>query len=154
MADVAVTIPVSNIQYITWLRTSYIGRSLISETGVPMIEQMEIGPDQEDALMDFLNEATREVLKVFMTRQGDVTGVPFEYDEVNVTYRFNEATPLLPQASAIKGSLNEDVKNAIYTYTTFLWFQHSDNQKQAEFLINKYNKLTGNIDNHLYKLHD
>jgi len=154
MADITITIPVSNVQYTIWLRTSYIGMSLVSDAGVPMVNITELGPDQVDALKDFLSEAIREVLKIFESRQGDVNGVPFEYDDINVIYRFNEATPLLPQAASLKSSLNEDVKNAIYVYVTYLWFQFKGNDKLASYMLGRYLKLTNNIDRNLYKLHD
>lgn len=154
MSDVVITIPVSDVQYTIWLRTSYIGKSIVSENGTGMIEQNELGVDQKDALLNFLQEATREVLKLFVSRQGDATGIPFEYDETNVTYRFNEATPLLNQASSIKESLNEDVKNAIYVYTTYLWFQFNSNDKQAQYMFDRYNGLIDNIGGHLHRLHD
>lgn len=154
MADVVVTIPVTGVSYRAWLRTSYISSSVLSGDGNPMIEDVEFGPDQEDALNDFLEEATREVLKVFMTRQGDATGIPFEYDGTNATYRFNEAIPLLNQASSIKSALNEDVKNAIFSYVTYLWFKHKGNDKQAELMVNKYSKLSSDIHSHIHRLHD
>ena len=154
MADVVVSISVTNVQYTIWLRTSYIGQSIVSETGVPMIEQNELSPDQDDALNNFLHESTREVLKVFLSRQGDVTGIPFSFDNSVVTYRFKEEEPVLAHAASIKETLNEDVKNAIYVYATYLWFQFKGNDKQSEYMINRYGKLINNIDRHLYKLHD
>jgi hypothetical protein len=154
MADVVITIPVSSVSYTTWLRTSYIASALKTEDGTPLIISTELGPDQGDALTDFMEEATREVLKLFLSRQGDAAGVPFEYDGTDVTYRFNEETPLLPQASAIKDSLEEDVKNAIFTYVTTLWYKLKLNADQIVLLVNRYEKVAKNIDRHLYKLHD
>lgn len=154
MADVVVDITVSSVSYKTWLSTSYIADSLISADGTPMIIKNEFGADQEDALKTFMDEATRELLKIFLSRQGDVTGVPFEYDGTNAIYRFNEETPVLPQASAIKDSLNEDAKNALFTYVTIIWLKMKGNDKQVDSLLERYNKITRNIDNHLYKLHD
>lgn len=154
MADVVITIPVSSVQYTTWLRTSYVGLSKVSSSGTPMIEQIEFGVDQEDALVDFLSEATREVLKIFISRQGDVTGIPFEYDGVNVIYRFLEGEPVLPQAFAIKSLLDEDVKNCLFTYVTYLWFKFKSEVEQANYFLGRYHKLTSDIDRHLYKLHD
>ena len=154
MADITVTIPVTDVQYTAWLRTSYLGLSVASEGGTPMIEQMEFGKDQEDALANFLDEATREVLKVFISRQGDVTGLPFEFDGTTAIYRFNEEEPVLPQAAAIKSALNEDVKNALYTYATYLWMRTKDEAKITAYLFDRYLELTNTINKHLYKLHD
>jgi hypothetical protein len=153
MADVVITIPVSAVSYTAWLRTSYIGMSLVTD-GVPLVQSTELGPDQKDALDDFMEESTREVLKLFLSRQGDAAGTPFEYDGDDAIYRFNEETPVLPQASAIKESLEEDVKNAIFTYVTMLWFKLKLNQDQIVLLTSRYEKVAKNIDRHLYKLHD
>lgn len=154
MADVTVDILVSLVSYKSWLTTSYIATTLVGANGTPLILNNELGPDQEDAFTSFMDEASREVLKVFVSRQGDVTGSPFVKSATNATYKFNEETPALPQAAAIKDSLNEDVKNALFTYVTFLWLKIKKNDEQAQYVIDRYQKLTKNIDNHLYKLHD
>lgn len=154
MADVVVTIPVSGVQYRTWLRTSLIGDSKISDQGLPMIKQIELGPDQEVALVDFLEEASREVAKCFNNRQRDVNGVPFEYDGNNAIYRFNEAEPVLPHASTIKSQLSEDVKNAIFSYVTYLWFKMKGDADQMVAFMSKMDKLKMDISSNLYRLHD
>jgi hypothetical protein len=153
MSDVVVSIDISDVSYSTWLRTSLVGMANIVN-GVPMIETTELGIDQVDAFNNFIDEACRELLKVFVSRQGDATGAPFEKTTTTVVYRFNEEQPPLPQANSIKESLNEDVKNAIYTYITLMWFTIKKNEDMAAYLIGRYKILTGNIDNHLYKLHD
>ena len=78
MADVTVDITISLVSYKAWLTTSYIANSLIGGDGTPLIVSNEMGPDQEDAFTNFIDEATIEVLKVFSTRMGDVTGTAFE----------------------------------------------------------------------------
>ena len=154
MADVVITIPVSDVSYTTWLRTSYIGKSLVTEDGTPLIQSTELGVDQEDAFANFMDEATREVLQLFISRQGDAAGTPFEYDGTDVTYRFNEATPVLNQADAIKSTLEEDVKNALFAYVTLIWFKQKGNDKQAAFMMDKFIKLTTTILGSLHRLHD
>lgn len=154
MADVTVDITFTKVKYQTWLRSSLIGLSMTSKDGKPLIEANELGPDQENYLVNFMEEATLEVAKLFQSRQGDVNGVPFEYDGTDAIYRFNEETPVLPQADAIKSSLYKDVENALFTYVSFLWFQLKDNTEQAKYMIEKYQKLSDNINVHLYKLHD
>lgn len=154
MADVTVDITISLVSYKAWLTTSYIATALVGDGGTPLIVNNEMGPDQEDAFSNFFDEAAREILKVFLSRQGDVAGVPFEKTSTNAIYRFNEELPVLPQAAAIKDSLTEDVKNALFTYVTYLWLKIKKNEEQAAFIAERYQKLTKNIDNHLYKLHD
>lgn len=155
MADVVVTIQTSALSYTSWLRTSYVASALKAEDGTPLIVSNELGADQEDAFNDFMEEASREVNKLYVSRQGDASGVPFEYvPGANVIYRFNEETPVLPQASSIKENLNEDTKNALFTYVTLLWYKLKLNADQIALLTNRYEKVASNIDRHLYKLHD
>jgi hypothetical protein len=152
--DVVITIPVSSVQYTTWLRSSYIALSQISEGDTPMIEQLEFGPDQKDALNNFLDESTREVSKLFVSRQGDASGIPFEYNGIDVVYRFNEGEPALPQADALTSQLSEDVKNAIYSHLSVLWFNAKDKGDMENYFKAKYEKLASNIERNLYYLHD
>lgn len=154
MADVTVDITIGLVSYKAWLTTSYIATALVGEGGMPLITNNEMGPDQEDAFSSFIDEAAREVLKVFLSRQGDATGVPFEKTVTNVIYRFKEETPVLPQAAALKESLTEDVKNALFTYVTYLWLNLKKNNEQSLVIFTRYQKLTKDIDKHLYKLHD
>jgi len=152
--DVIINIPVSSVQYTTWLRTSYIGMSMVSDAKTPMVEEIELGVDQEDAFVNLLDEATREVAKMFVSRQGDVTGTPFEYDGTNAIYRFRECEPYLTQADALKSTLNEDVKNAIFAWVTYLWFTIKGEEAQAVALMSKYNKLETDIQGNIHRLHD
>ena len=153
MADVVITIETSVVSYQAWLRTSYIGMGLVEE-GTPLIKTTELGPDQVDAFTNLIEESAREVLKLFLSRQGDATGVPFEITTTKVIYRFDEGTPVLNQAAAIKSDLAEDVKNAIYAYITLLWFQLKGNEEQIAWLTGVYSKLGTDIHGNLYRLHD
>jgi len=154
MADVTITISVSSVKYISWLRTSLIGLSKKAQSGLPLIVENELGPDQEVSILNFMDEAVREVAKLFVSRQGDVTGIPFEYDGTDAKYRFNEAPPLLPQASAVKSIMNEDVKNAIFSYVAYLWFKLMNDEVNMTLFLGKYTALTVDIQNNLYRLHD
>ncbi len=128
--------------------------SIVGEGGTPLIVNNELSPDQEDAFNNFVDEAAREVLKLFVSRQGNVAGTPFQKTTTDVTYRFKEETPVLPQASALKEALTEDVKNALFSYVTFLWLKIKKNNDQAQFVYDRYQKLAKDIDFNLYKLHD
>jgi hypothetical protein len=154
MADVVVNIEVSNVRYSTWLRTSYIASSEVSENGTPMIERFELGPDQEDAFNNFMDEATREVSKLFSSRQGDAAGMPFEYDGTNVIYRFNENEPVLKQAEVLKNELGEDVKNAIFSYVSILWYNAKAKKEIEAYYREKFETHSISIEKNLYLLHD
>lgn len=154
MADVTVDITISLVSYKAWLATSYVASTMIGDGGSPLVVNNELGPDQEDAFTVFLDEAAREVLKLFISRQGNVSGIPFEKTSTNVKYRFKEETPVLPQASAIKDALNEQVKNALFSYVTFLWYTTKKNADQAQFVIARYQQLSEDILGNIHRLHD
>lgn len=154
MADVVITIPVSDVEYVSWLRTSYIASNIKDGEGNPMVISNEIGPDQIDVFTNLIKDASIEVLKLFSSRQGDAVGVPYEFDGNNITYRFNEATPVLPQAVGLKAILEDDVRNALYTYVTIKWFEYKTNADQVAILNGIFEKLSNNIHDNLYRLHD
>lgn len=154
MADVTVDIAISLVSYKAWLTSSYIASAMIGDGGTPLVVNNELGPDQEDAFAVLLDEAAREVSKLFVSRQGNVTGTPFEKTSTNVKYRFNEETPVLPQASAIKDTLTEQVKNALFSWVTFLWLTMKKNNELAAFILSRYQQLSNDIEVSLYKLHD
>ena len=154
MADVTVDIAISLVSYKSWLTTSYVASTIVGDGGVPLVVNNEMGPDEEDAFTVLLDEAAREVSKLFISRQGNVSGLPFEKTSTNVKYRFKEETPVLPQASAIKDALNEQVKNALFAYVTFLWFTMKKNADQAQFYMSKYQQLSEDILGNIHRLHD
>jgi len=154
MADVTVDITIGLVSYKTWLTTSYIATAIVGESGMPLIVVNEMGPDQEDAFAVFMDEAAIEVLKLFTSRQGNVSGTPYTKNATNVIYLFKEETPVLPQAASIKAVLNEDVKNALFAYVTFLWLKMKKNNDQAEFIYARYQQLTDSILGNIHRLHD
>lgn len=153
--DLTITIDVSDISYNAWLRTSYAGLSIVDKEGVPKIEAIELGVDQRDAFNSFVKEAAREVLKFFVTRQGDVVGLPYEYSSTEIVYRFLEGTPALStnQTSSLMTQLSETVEDAIYSYISQLWFNTKSLPKIAALFAAKYTMLTDDIDRSLYRLH-
>nr|WP_319265302.1 hypothetical protein [uncultured Draconibacterium sp.] len=153
MADVTVTIEINALSYQTWLRTSHVGIALNQE-GAPRLMLTELGPDQEDAFNNLLNQAAMEVLKLFVSRQGDAEGEPFEQSSTEIIYRFSENTDTLTQAAALKLVLADDVKNAIYTQLTLKWFSLKANADQVALLVKEYAVLSAHITGNLYRLHD
>lgn len=152
--DITINIPVTSISYTTWLRTSYIGFGLVDDSGKSLVASIEIGPDQKDFFQEIMAQATREVLKSFVSRQGDVNGVPFLYDGANVIYRFNEGEPVLPQSAALVSELEQDVKNAIYTFVTMVWFRFKGNEKYSTLFLTEFSELQTSISGILHRLHD
>ena len=153
MADVTITITISSLSYQAWLRTSHTGMALSKEGSLQLLST-ELGPDQEDAFTNFLDQAAVDVLKLFISRQGDVSGVPYEKTSTQIIYRFRENPESLTQADALKAVMAEDVKNAIYTKVTELWFGLKANAEQLALLIKEYAVLSAHIMGNLYRLHD
>lgn len=154
MADVTVDITISLVSYKAWLTTSYIATTIVGESGIPLIVNNELGPDQEDFFSVFMDEAANEVLKLFVSRQGNAAGVPFEKTSTNIKYRFKEETPVLTQAASIKSILNEQVKNALFAYVTFLWLTMKKNDNQAAFMLARFQQLSEDILGNIHRLHD
>jgi len=152
--DITVNIPVTAISYTTWLRTSYMSFGLVDENGKSIVATIEISPDQKDFFQNVMEQAAREVLKSFVTRQGDVNGVPFSYDGTNAIYRFNECEPVLPQADALKSELTEDVRNALFAYVTMTWFRLKGSEKYAGLFLSEFSDLQKSIQGILHRLHD
>lgn len=154
MADYQISIEFEMMEYLAWLRSSYLVLSQISEGGTPMIDQLELGLDQRDIFTSFWTESALEVSKLFTTRQHDVNGVPFEFSSNDAIYRFNEGEPVLTQAAAIKAQMNEDVKQAIYCYIAMMWFKLKQLNFAVDYYSDKYAKLALDIKRNLYYLHD
>lgn len=154
MADVVITTYITNVEFRVWLKSSLVGMSKTSDSGLPMIDKYELGPDQEVIFNEYLKESAIDVLKLFTSRQGDVTGTPYERSSSTVIYRFNENIPVLKQASALKQEMDKDVESAIYSRIAILWFTSKGLDSVAEYFMGKFEKLSRDIERNLYLLHD
>lgn len=152
MADVTVTIEISDVSYQSWLRTSYAGTALNLEK--PLLVLAELGPDQEDAFYNILDEAAIAVLKVFSGRQGSIAGTPFTITDTEVSYTYFEREPVLKQAAAIKAELNKAIKEALFSYITSMWLSLKGMNDISVLIMQKYHEFLKDIDVSLYKLHD
>lgn len=154
--DIEINVDVSSVSYRSWLRTSYMGSSISDKNGMPMIEDVELGLDQEDAFNDFLSEASKKVLGLFTSRQATVNGLPYESSATELTYRFKEGEPSLPAnlTTSLTTTLTEDTKEAVYSYISYLWFGVKNMQNVSAEYMAKYIALSDNIERLLYKLHD
>lgn len=154
MADYAIVIGISDLEYTAWLRTSYASLGLLDKEGNPALDVEELGPDQADAFSNFKDEASREVLKLFVPRQGDLTAAPFSDDGTDITFRIYEREPVLGNSAGIKAALDSDVKTALFTYVTLLWYVNKGHVENAKILMEKYNKISNDIEYNLYRIHD
>lgn len=147
--DIEITIPLSTLSYSLWLRTSY------SSLGAQLpVEDIEFGADQLDAFNNLTSEAARKILRSFSSRQGDVTGLPFEITSETVTYRFSEGVPALSanKTLSLTEELKERTKMAIYGFVTSMWFQMKG--IDSSIVEAKYNSEIEVIEQLLHQLHD
>lgn len=154
MITATITIQVSDVSFQTWMRTSYIAMSQISQSGAPLIDLLELGRDERDVFDNLVKEAANEILKIFASRQDNVIGSSFTIDlDGAITYKFSENTPILSNATNLKLILQENVKQALYNYVAFNWLS-SKGQDYAKFVYDKYLQFCEDIKATLYLLHD
>lgn len=152
--DVTINISLSDVSYKSWLHTSYVGKTIAGKDGASLIETIELGIDQEDIFTEFINQAAFDINKMLSTRQGDAEGVPFEKTSTDVTYRFLERVPYLKHSATIKSILADDIKEALFTYVTALWFNSKSMTDNYAFMQGRYEVLKSSITSSLYLLHD
>ena len=104
--------------------------------------------------LNLLKEAAKEVLRCFVSRQGDAIGVPYEVSSTTVTYRFAEATPVLTQADAIKTRLAENTRDAIVYFIMAALYKTDGNTNKLALMQQKCVELINELTGDLYRLHD
>lgn len=155
MADKVVSVVFGDVKFMAWLRSSYLSLGIVSEDGRLLLDKVELGPDRADAFEDFFEEASREVLKVYSPRQGNLVAAdPFTYDGTLAEYSFYEEEPVLPHGDSLIENLDKTTSLAVYTYIMYLWLKHVGLDDKADVMLERYGKFVKDIDVLLYKLHD
>ncbi|WP_372647755.1 hypothetical protein [Draconibacterium sp.] len=105
---------------------------------------------------DFLVEAAKEVLKAFLSRQGDLSGTdaPFEITATDVVYRFEEAEPVLPHSASIKQRLTDNVRDALVYYVMLSLYRTDGNVAKEKETFQKCLTIIDELSGDLYRLHD
>ena len=108
---------------------------------------------------DFTKEAAKEVLKAYLSRQGDVAGAAFEYDLAssgNIVYRFSENTDPLStnQTAAITTRLQENTEDAIIYYVLVSLYRTDGNVAKEKEMLAKALELIDTLSGDLHRLHD
>lgn len=182
MADIEIKVPIKSV-----FREVARRSSVATETD-PFYAQKTTEDKQYSQLhgegdritSDFTKEAAKEVLKAYLSRQGDVTGIAYEYDRVttpgveadpdatppvigvtevrtgDIIYRFAEnTTPLATkQSEAIIDRLTNNTRDAIVYYVLVSLYRTDGNQvKEAEVLTKAFS-LIDELSGDLYRLHD
>lgn len=161
MADIVITVPIQTVF------KEVARRSSIATETDPFYAQKTTEDKQYSQLhgegdritSDFTKEAAKEVLKAYLSRQGDVSGVAFEYDVAasgNIVYRFLEsAQPLSTnQTNAIKERLSNNTKDAVVYYVLVSLYRTDGNQVKEAEVLTKALGLIDELSGDLYRLHD
>lgn len=182
MGDITVTVPIKTVF------REVARRSAVATETDPFYAQKSTEEKQYSQLQgegdritsDFVKEAAKEVLKAYLSRQGDVTGIAFEYDRVSaeavvddpladppvvgspeertgdIIYRFSEnSSPLNEnQTNAIVTRLTNNTRDAIVYYVLVSLYRTDGNQKKEAELLAKALSLIDELSGDLYRLHD
>lgn len=161
MADITITVSISNV-YREVARRSAVASETDPFYSNKLTEEKQYSQLQGEGdriTSDFTKEAAKEVLKAYLSRQGDVTGAAFEYnlaDSGNIVYRFAEnAVPLSAnQTAAITTRLKDNTKDAIIYYVLVLLYRTDGNLAKEKEMYNKAIGLIDILSGDLYRLHD
>ena len=161
MADIVITVPIATVQKEVARRTAIATETDPFYKGATTEQKQysQLHGEGDRITNDFLEEAAKEVLKAYISRQGDVVGAGFEFDLANsgnIVYRFLEnSVPLnANQTAAITTRLRDNTEDALIYYVMVSLYRTDGNEKkQAEYLgkaLNLIDELSGD----LYRLHD
>jgi hypothetical protein len=161
MADIVITVPIETVFKEVARRTSIATETDPFYKGgtTEQKQYSQLHGEGDRITSDFTKEAAKEVLKAFVSRQGDVVAAGFEYnlgDSGNIVYRFSENTVPLEtnQTAAITGRLLDNTEDAIIYYVMVSLYRTDGNvNKQKEYLL-KAKDLIDELSGDLYRLHD
>lgn len=156
MADVTITISVPEVYKLVARRSSVTSMtdSFYEKASTEQKQYSQLHGESDRITNDLLKEAAKEVLKCFVSRQGDVTGTPFEISATEINYRFAEGTPVLTQAAAIKQRLADNAKDAVVYHILAALYKMDGNTNQATINHGKSIQLIDELMGDLYRLHD
>lgn len=161
MADIVITVPISNV-FREVARRSALATStdlFYSKKTTEEKQLSQLHGEGNRITTDFTKEAAKEVLKVYISRQGDVTGLGYEYDlsdSGNIVYRFAENSDPLStnQTASIKTRLIDNTEDAIIHYVLATLYKTDGNMPKEKEMLAKALQLINMITGDLHRLHD
>ena len=161
MADITITVPIANV-FKEVARRSSIGTEtdpFYANKTTEEKQYSQLHGEGDRITSDFTREAAKEVLKAFISRQGDVTGAAFEYDLAssgNIVYRFAENSDPLPtnQTTAITTRLSDNTEDAIIYYVLVSLYRTDGNVAKEKEMLGKALELIDLLSGDLHRLHD
>lgn len=182
MSDIVITIPIQTVFKEVARRSSVATETdpFYAQKTTEDKQYSQLHGEGDRITSDFTKEAAKEVLKAYLSRQGDVTGLAYEYDRIttpsvpadpdavppvvevievrtgNVVYRFAEnTTPLATkQSDAIVDRLANNTRDAIVYYVLVSLYRTDGNQVKEAEVLTKALSLIDELSGDLYRLHD
>lgn len=156
MADVTITITKSNVFKLVARRTSVATETdpFYANMTVEQKQYSQLHGESDRITGDLLNEAAKELLRCFVSRQGDVAGTPYTNNTTSVIFLFSEGTPVLAQATAIKERLEKNCQDFIVYYIMAALYKMDGNDKKVILMQGNAAQLINEITGDLYRLHD
>lgn len=162
MADIAIEVDINTVYKEVARRSSvttetdpfYAGKATEAK------QYSQLHGESDRITSDFVKEAAKEVLKAYISRQGDVEGLAFEYDSTDnpdtIIYRFAENDSPLPdnQTTAITTRLADNTKDAIIYYVLVSLYNTDGNANKEALMLNKALELIDILSGDLHRLHD
>lgn len=161
MADIVITIPIANVFKEVARRSSIATETdpFYAQKSTEEKQYSQLHGEGDRVTSDFTKEAAKEVLKAFLSRQGDVVGAGFEYDLAgsgNIVYRFAENDDPLPsnQTAAITSRLKDNTEDAIIYYVLVSLYRTDGNVGKEKEMLFKAIELIDVLSGDLHRLHD
>lgn len=161
MADIIITVPIQTVFKEVARRSSIATETdpFYAQKSTEDKQYSQLHGEGDRITSDFVKEAAKEVLKAYLSRQGDVIGAAYEYDLLssgNIIYRFLESLPPLStnQTNAIKERLANNTKDAIVYYVLVSLYRTDGNQNKEAEVLAKALGLIDELSGDLYRLHD
>jgi hypothetical protein len=161
MGDIVITVPIASIFKEVARRTSIATETDPFYKGATTEQKQysQLHGEGDRITSDFTKEASKEVLKAYVSRQGDVTGAGFEYDLADsgdIIYRFSENDVPLEtnQTASITARLQENTEDAIIYYVMVSLYRNDGNTSKGAENLAKALNLIDELSGDLYRLHD
>jgi len=158
MADITITITISEVFKLIARRTSITTETdpFYKANTTEEKQYSQLHGESDRITLDLVNEAAKEVLKCFVSRQGDITelAVPFVNDGTIITYTFAQGTPALRQSEAIVEKLTQNTRDAIVYFVMAALYKTDGNINKMQVMEAKSIELVNALTGDLYRLHD
>lgn len=161
MADIVITVEIADVYKEVARRTSIATETdpFYGKSTTERKQYSQLHGEGDRITRDFLIEAAKEVLKAYLSRQGDVTGQGYEFDLAdsgNIIYRFSEGAPVLSanQSAAIETRLQDNTRDAIIYYVLVSLYRTDGNTPKMQEAQLKTLNLIDELSGDLYRLHD